>query len=165
MKNNDSVINFVFCEETVIPNETEPFVYAILATNIPIVLVTKIAVFEMHLKRFQLDQQITVWIHHQANHQRKNEFGLYKGEQIGCQLASQFPRLKFKYLTRAPQPDKFSNDTNKSPIVFINEFFNEIQDTENYQLISDFTQQENQGSKIEKPNSTSAGNLLDENEG
>jgi len=51
MENNNLVINFVFCEETVTVNSKDnyvpvPFAYEILATNIPIILVTKITVFK-----------------------------------------------------------------------------------------------------------------------
>lgn len=138
MKNE--VYHFVFCEdywET--NNPSKPFVYELLKKSIPFLFVSSIPSFEIFLnKYFDDDDKITVWIHHQANHKKTDEFGRFLGESIGDDLIGKYPKLKFKYISRDAEHPSKSNDTNKTPVIFSNDIIKEIDNPTNFQKISDF---------------------------
>lgn len=148
MKTN--VFNFVFCEDRIIhEDEFEPFVYEMLQTNIPFLFVTDVPGFNIYLNKFSKNQVVTVWVHHQANHLKTDKFGRYLGEKIGAELIDSYPNLKFKYITRAPNHPAKSDDKKKTPIILLNDIYQEIKDPNNFQRISDFLPND-QGLELEK---------------
>lgn len=137
--NKENVFHFVFCEDRINPKDTiEPFVYEMLQTNIPFLFVTDVPSFSIFLDKFPNTQLVTVWIHHQANHLKTDEYGRYLGENIGAKLIDAFPSLKFKYITRAPNHPAKSDDKKRHPIILLNDIYDEIKDNSNFQKISDF---------------------------
>lgn len=137
MKNN--VFHFVFCEERHQPQDkSEPFVYEMIRTNIPCLFVTNVPTFTIFLNKFPKDQEITVWVHHQANKHDEDKFKRYLGESTGAEIIDTFPNIKFKYITRAPNHPSKSSDKNKTEIISMDEIFAEIKNQANFQKISDF---------------------------
>jgi len=141
---NENVFNFVFCEDRIMhQQELEPFVYEMLQTNIPFLFVTDVPNFKIYLKKFAVDQLITVWVHHQANYVKTDNFGRYLGEKVGAELITNYPNLKFKYITRALNHPHNADDKRRTPIIILNDIYEEIKNPENFQQISDFSIAEN----------------------
>lgn len=137
--NKNNVFHFIFVEDNFNPQDKlEPFVYEMLQTNIPFIFVTDEPLFSVFLEKFPKDQLISVWIHHQANHYKTDKFGRYLGENMGAKLINKYPILKFKYVTRAPVHPAKSDDKKRNPIISLNDIYDEIKDSQNYQKISDF---------------------------
>lgn len=135
----ENIWHFIFCEDRHNPlDASEPFVYEMIRTNIPVLFVTSVYTFTILLNKFEKSQLITVWIHHQANTHDIDTFGRYHGETIGAELINAFPRLKFKYITRARNHPSKSDDKNRTEIISLENIFYEIKKTENIQMISDF---------------------------
>lgn len=148
--NKSNVFHFIFVEDRYNPQDKlEPFVYEMLQTNIPCIFVTDEPLFSIFLAKFQKEQQISVWIHHQANHYEIDKFGRYLGENMGAKLIDKYPNLKFKYVTRAQGHPAKSNDKNHNPIISLNDIYDEIKDEKNFQKISDIeiTQKESDNGK------------------
>jgi len=139
MKNSE-VYHFMFCEDTWdAKNPAKPFVCELLAKSIPFLFVSSISSFEIFLnKYFDEEDTITIWIHHQANHKKTDEFGRFLGETIGDDLIRKFPNVKFKYISRDPEHPLKSKDKNNTLVIFSNEIYDEINNPSNWQKISDF---------------------------
>jgi nucleoside phosphorylase len=146
----ENVFHFVFCEQNKKnEDQMEPFVYSMLHTNIPCLFVIDIPNFEMFLEKFEVDQLITVWVHHQAI---RNPYGIYEGENTGAKLISKYPNIKFKYITRAPAHPSISEDKNRTPIISLNDIYEEIEKFENFQKISDIITKDQQLTAANKAN-------------
>jgi hypothetical protein len=161
--NKDNVFNFIFVEDRFNPqDELEPFVYEMLQTNIPFIFVTDEPLFSIYLGKFSKDQLVSVWIHHQANHNKTDKFGRYLGENTGAKLIDKYPGLKFKYVTRAPEHPLNSNDKKRSPIISLNDIYDEIKDSKNFQKISDFNieQKKSEIQNSSNPVNTATGGKL-----
>lgn len=157
----EKVFHFVFAEDKINPKDKlEPFVFEMLQTNIPCIFVTDEPMFSLWLDKFSNDQLISVWVHHQASSLKTDEYGRYLGENIGAKLINKYPKLKFKYLTRAPKHPAKSGDKNQNPIISLNDIYGAIKDENNFQLISDFNITESEQSSNGKDVKTGTGGSL-----
>jgi hypothetical protein len=152
---NKKVVHFVFCEDRYEPILTEqgkinqredpgPFACDMIQLKQPILLIADVLHFDRCLMSFDESQQISVWVHRQANNKKEGQFGTYKGEEMGEALHSKYPKLKFKYVTRAanPQPNvtTVGKDNNKMGIDIIEKkhLIEEFDKQANWHKISDF---------------------------
>jgi hypothetical protein len=146
--NKKKVFHFVFCEGKYDPildekggfdwnNDPGPFICDMLALKQPILFVTDILHFEMFLRLFDKNQAISVWIHRQANNKKEGIFSSYKGEEFGEGLISFYPNLKFKYVTRASNPPKYSGGEHPKEIIEVRYIIREFTEPKNWNIISD----------------------------
>ena len=61
---------------------------------------------------------------------------------MGAELIDSYPYLKFKYITRAPNHPHRSDDKKNTPIILLNDIYDEIKNSDNFQKISDFFDKE-----------------------
>ena len=135
----DNVIHFIFCEKKIDKEDPlEPFVYEVLNMNFPCVFIIDVLAFSYYLDMFNSNQLVTVWVHLQSDTRDTTGRGQFLGVRTGNQLISNYPELKFKYVTRQHEHPDFSSDNRKTPIISLNDIHGMLSDISNHQTISEF---------------------------
>jgi hypothetical protein len=153
------VFHFIFCEDKyeaildssgkIDKEDPGPFTCDMLQLKQPILLVADILHFEMFLTLLDKEQNISVWVHRQANNKKEGRFGSYKGEEIGEALITRYPKLEFKYITRASNPDRMSEGKHPKEIVEKKYIIEEFIKPENWNKISDFKEEKSTSGKTD----------------